>query len=165
MDKQPSASTLNGTTAAVLTALEHTIGKESRSWQKWWEKAGRDLEGIGIALYAALLSLGAPPHPNMMTKDQWDIAVASLPDPTTPGLTPHARHVFEMRRNRELNRLDIMWRRQHYYNKRLNKWAARHGFVYAHKTHDPAQFRKLFSAFVLHACKGPSEGRDDAHLG
>ena len=137
MDRQAGA-----VLAAVDMAYEHTVGKESSSWVKWWGHFGKDREGIGIALYAALLSLGAPPHPDIMSGDLFDIALASIPH--------HPKKAYR----RGHNVLDMKWRRQHHYNKQLNAWALKHGLSRFHTTHDPAQFRKLFAAFILHACKG-----------
>jgi len=142
MDGQPCA---NNTERVVDEAVEHVVGKESRAWGRWWEKACLDKEGLGIALYGALLSLGAPPHPDIMTKDLFEIRLAAIP-----------RHPKKMMR-RELNVLDAQYKRQHYYNRQLNGFAQKHNLVWFHKTHDPAQFRKLFAAFALHACNRGGE--------
>lgn len=131
--------------SAVLTALEHVVGKESSAWGRWWDHYSRDVEGMDIALWGALLSLGAPPHPDIMTQDLFEVCAASIPrHPKEESKRQHA--ILEMR-----------WRRQYPYNKRLNKFAQRHNLVRFHKTQDPAQFRKLFAAFVLHACNQGDE--------
>ena len=137
----------NRTERVVLEALEHVVGKESSAWGRWWDHYSRDVEGIGIALYGALLSLGAPPHPDIMTQDLFEIRAASIPR--------HPKSAYR----REHNIVDMQWRRQYPYNKKLNRFAQQHGLVRFHKTQDPAQFRKLFAAFVLHACNqgGDSE--------
>lgn len=136
----------------VLMSLEHVVGKESRAWDNWWARARLDVEGVGIALYAALLSLGAPPAAEHLTQDLTDIAAAALPPNT--GSAAMKRHFKQ-----EYAIFERRWRRQRQYNKALNNFARRHGYIYRHKTQDPAQFRKLFAGF-LHACK---ESNDAEH--
>lgn len=130
--------------------LEHVLGKESRSWDKWYAIASRDPITLKTALIAALLSLGAPPHPAFLTQDLTEIVLACAP--------PRYDH---QRYRRWKDVVDRQWRRQQSYNGSLNNFAHEHGFVYTNKQHDPAQFRKLFAAFLdLHACKvKEGEGR------
>ena len=143
MDKQ------NSTEVIVLRAVELTVGKESGAWTRWWAYASRDVEGVGIALYAALLSLGAPPAPEHLTKDLTDIELGMLPPRVYNG--PNADE-WELHRARAEERLDRRWRQQIPYNDALNRFVAKHNMCYGHASHGPAQFRKLFAGF-LHACK------------
>ena len=152
MDKKPSTR-VNNTEAVVLKALDYVVGQESGAWVKWWARAQLDIEGIGIALYAALLSLGPPPAPEHLTSDLTQIALSSLPPKGGPGVSRRDKAEWNMHREREENRLDRRWRSQRPYNHALNAWVSKHGLVYRHRTQCPAQFRKLFAAFVLHACK------------
>lgn len=147
MDTTPS------TEGIVLKCLDHVVGQESSAWVKWWARAQLDVEGIGIALYAALLSLGPPPSPEHLTSNLTQIELSSLPPKGGPGLSEEDKIEWQLHRTREENRVDDRWRRQRPYNRALNVWISKHGLVYRHKTQCPAQFRKLFAAFVLHACK------------
>lgn len=139
----------NWTEVVVHKSLEHVLGKESKAWEKWWDRASKDIEGVGIALYGALLSLGAPPAAEHLTADLTTIALDSIVD----------IRINKRKHRRQLAEMDRRYRKQMPYNAALNEYARKHGYVYFHRNHDPAQFRKLFAGF-LHACKEVDDERN-----
>lgn len=130
----------------LLELFDHVVGKESSAWDRWIRHASADPIRLRTALTAALLSLGAPPHPCFLTQDLTEIILSTAPPRRTEEEV--ARYI------KWKNVVDRQWRRQQPYNHALNNFAHDHELVYTHKTQDPAQFRKLFAAFLdLHACK------------
>lgn len=145
MDSKTRLLEHNLALAEVTGIAEHVVGKESSSWGRWWEYASANPIKLRTALVGALLSLGAPPHPAFLTQDLTDIVLSMAPPRHRNG----GRDWMLFK-----NEVDRQYRRQIGYNRDLNDWARTHGFVYTNRGHDPAQFRKLFAAFLdLHACK------------
>lgn len=153
MDTKVTFEEMNGQdTQDMYEIAEHVVGRESSAWERWWVRAMRDPLTLKASLSAALLSLGAPPHACFLTQDLTDIVLSCAP----PRYRNGGRDFMRFK-----NECDIQWRRQNQYNKALNAFAHKHGLVYTHKTQDPAQFRKLFAAFLdLHACKVKERARE-----
>lgn len=142
--------------AYLREVAEHVVGRASRSWEKWWDYASANPCKLRTALIGALLSLGAPPHPCFLTQDLTDIILSTAP--------PRRTGDDMVRFNQWKDVVDRQWRRQHPYNSCLNHFAVEQGLVYTHATHDPAQFRKLFAAFLdLHACKVKEKAREQTN--
>ncbi len=149
----------------IMLALKRTMGKKSRAWAVWWELYGPPPVDCGVlphmhgslaewqherasalhtACLAALLSLGAPPHPDYLTTD----TSKAIPSP------PKRSAGY----NRWLAEEERKMKRQWPWNRRFNEWAITHQLHGEHSTHGPAQFRKFFGGW-LHACKEIDDDR------
>ncbi len=131
----------------VTAAEKRVIGKRSRAWAEWWKVYGDQPELLHTACLAAILSLGAPPHPEYLTAD----AAKTVPLP--PRGHRNYRRVFA----EEAFKQKGMW----VWNRRMNKFAEEHRLTDGtYRKWAPAQFRKFFHAW-LHACKEIENGHDE----
>ena len=136
----------------VIAAVN--VSSRTGAWDQWWLRARQDVDKIETAFIAAILSLGAPPHPEFLTNAALEDALENIPRIPLNESPEDRRYRIDMK-----NDIDRRWKAQRKYNNKLNCFAVEHGFRFGHSTWDPAQFRKLFAEWLkLHACKEGQHG-------